>query len=171
MSHTITPPPGCRVEIRGLSPDLAAPSSGPLIASAEPSGDGRWCMAHRDGRHVIVETTVEVLERMIGVAADTSLTERWRKVASLLPASSDRATTLRDCADELLPARPTDTPPEDPAGVYGPPDPDDPDGGAGAGPDATAGAASRSGPDPDSDDPDPGDPEPVHVVASVPVAA
>jgi hypothetical protein len=63
-------------------------------------------MEHRDGRHVIVETTVEVLERMIGVAHDTSLAERWRTLAALVSRHRpERAATLRFCADELVPAR------------------------------------------------------------------
>jgi hypothetical protein len=89
------------VEVRALSEDPAAPSAGALIASAEPAGDGRWYMSHSDGRHVIVATTVEVLERMVGVC-DTSLAERWRCLAAQLPGESERATTLRMCAQELV---------------------------------------------------------------------
>jgi hypothetical protein len=59
-------------------------------------------MQHRDGRHVIVVTTVEVIERMIGEACDASLAEQWRRLASALPADSERASTLRSCADELI---------------------------------------------------------------------
>jgi hypothetical protein len=88
--------------VRALSDDPARPSAGQLIASAEPSGDGRWQMRHRDGRHVIVVTTVEVIERMIGEACDASLAEQWRRLASELPADSVRARTLRSCADNLL---------------------------------------------------------------------
>jgi hypothetical protein len=58
-------------------------------------------MAHCDGRHVVVATTVEVLERMIGVACDASLGERWRRLAAQLPADSERSETLLMCADEL----------------------------------------------------------------------
>jgi hypothetical protein len=58
-------------------------------------------MTHCDGRHVMVATTVEVLERMIGVACDASLGERWRRLAGQLPAGSERAATLRMCAQEL----------------------------------------------------------------------
>jgi hypothetical protein len=97
--------PGCRVEVRTLSPDPERPSGGQLVASAEPSGDGRWHMHHRDGRHVVVGTTTEVVERMIGVACDVSLAERWRTLAVL--ASSlrpERAATLRFCAAELVPS-------------------------------------------------------------------
>ena len=84
-----------------MSNDPAAPSAGALIASAEPSGDGRWHMTHCDGRHVVVATTVEVLERMIGVACDASLGERWRRLAAQLPAGSERAEALLMCAEEL----------------------------------------------------------------------
>ena len=73
-----------------------------MIASAEPSGDGRWHMTHCDGRHVVVATTVEVLERMIGVACDASLGERWRRMAAQLPAGSERAETLLMCVQELV---------------------------------------------------------------------
>jgi hypothetical protein len=58
-------------------------------------------MSHCDGRHVVVATTVEVLERMIGEACDASLGERWRRLAAQLPAGSERAETLRMCAEEL----------------------------------------------------------------------
>jgi hypothetical protein len=102
MPETHEDIPACRVEVRALSPDPAAPSAGALIASAEPSGDGRWYMRHRDGRHVIVTTTVEIIERMIGIARDTSLAERWRRTAAQLPADSERARTLRFCADQLI---------------------------------------------------------------------
>jgi hypothetical protein len=98
--------PACRVEVRALSPDLNSPSGGPLIAAAEPTGDGQWHLSHRDGRHVIVATTVEVIERLIGVACDASLAERWRRRAALLPPDSEQAATLRRCASELLPAGP-----------------------------------------------------------------
>jgi hypothetical protein len=37
------------------------------LASAESSDDGGWLMSHRDGRHLTVTTTVEVLERRIVV--------------------------------------------------------------------------------------------------------
>jgi hypothetical protein len=87
--------------VRAVSGDPAAPSAGALIASAEPSGDGRWHMTHCDGRHVVVATTVEVLERMIGVACDASLGERWRRAAAQLPPRSERAETLLMCAKEL----------------------------------------------------------------------
>lgn len=99
--RTTTAQPGCRIEVRTLSPDPERPSAGQVIASAEPSGDGRWHMRHRDGRHVLVETTVEIVERMIMVACDASLAERWRQMASLLPADSERAEALRLCAAEL----------------------------------------------------------------------
>jgi hypothetical protein len=59
-------------------------------------------MTHRDGRHVMVATTVEVLERMIGVACDASMGERWRRLAAQLPADSERAQTLLICARELV---------------------------------------------------------------------
>ena len=72
-----------------------------MIASAEPSGDGRWHMTHCDGRHVVVATTVEVLERMIAVACDASLGERWRRLAAQLPAGSERAEVLLMCARDL----------------------------------------------------------------------
>ena len=72
-----------------------------MIASAEPSGDGRWHMTHCDGRHVVVATTVEVLERMIGVACDASLAERWRRMAAQLPAASERAEAILMCVQEL----------------------------------------------------------------------
>jgi hypothetical protein len=101
MSLPITRHPGCRIEVRTLSADPQRPSAGQLIAAAEPSSDGRWYLRHRDGRHVIVETTVEVIERMIGIACDTSLAERWRLAAAQLPADSERARTLRFCADQL----------------------------------------------------------------------
>lgn len=106
MPHPAAKEPGCRVEVRAISPDPSSPSDGPLIAAAEPAGDGQWHMTHRDGRHVIVADTVEVIERMIGVACDTSLAERWRRIASPLPSDSERAATLRLCASELLPSHP-----------------------------------------------------------------
>jgi hypothetical protein len=58
-------------------------------------------MTHCDGRHVVVATTVEVLERMIGVACDASLGERWRRLAGQLPAGSEQAEALLMCAQEL----------------------------------------------------------------------
>ena len=85
-----------------MSGDPSEPSAGALIASAELSGDGRWRMTHCDGRHVVVAATVEVLERMIGVACDVSLSERWRRMAAGLPAGSERAATLLMCAEELV---------------------------------------------------------------------
>jgi hypothetical protein len=87
--------------VRAVSGDPAAPSAGALIASAEPSGDGRWHMTHCDGRHVTVATTVEVLERMIGVACDASLGERWRRMVAQLPAGSERAEAILMCVREL----------------------------------------------------------------------
>jgi hypothetical protein len=87
------------VEVRGLAADTQSP--GVLIAWAEPSGDGGWSMGHCDGRRVVVGTTVEVLERMIGVACDASLAEGWRRLAGQLPADSPEAATLLRCAEQL----------------------------------------------------------------------
>lgn len=101
MTHSISLQPGCRVEVRALPSDQKSPSAGALFAWAEPAGDGRWLMSHCDGRHVVVDTTVEVLERMIGVACDASLAEHWRRMAGQLPAGSERASTLLECAQEL----------------------------------------------------------------------
>jgi hypothetical protein len=102
VSYSNTLAAGCRVEVRGLAADTQ--SRGVLIAWAEPSGDGGWLMSHCDGRRVVVGTTVEVLERMIGVACDTSLAERWRRLAGQLPADSPEAATLRQCAEQLAAA-------------------------------------------------------------------
>lgn len=96
--------PGCRVEVRALSGDPQAPSAGALIAWADPCGDGGWYMCHCDGRRLRVGSTVELVERMIGVATDVSLAEGWRREAGRLPAGSQRADTLRRCAQELAAA-------------------------------------------------------------------
>lgn len=64
------PQPGDRhwsVEILTDDPSAPAPADGDVLAYAQRRGDG-WRIAHRDGREVMVATTVEAIERLLMVA-------------------------------------------------------------------------------------------------------
>jgi hypothetical protein len=92
---------GCRIEIRTSTTDPAHPSSSQLIVTADPDSDGTWRLQHRDGRQIHVDSTVDLIERLVGIATDTSLAERWRTLAAQLPDDAERAQVLRFCAEEL----------------------------------------------------------------------
>ena len=62
---------GCRLEVHSIVADPSHAAARVLVAWAAYE-NGRWQMAHRDGRRVAVRDTVEVVERMVRETISTS---------------------------------------------------------------------------------------------------